>query len=76
MYVLEWYDDAVPIKYPGKFTGEPNLTKTDIREVLVQTSDPASTKEAPERTVKIFYSTHEKYDINKVSYRDTQLNTK
>ena len=35
--VLEWYGTVEPIKDPGNFHGQPDLTKCEIQEVVMQT---------------------------------------
>ena len=35
--VLSWDDDALPMKGPGNFLGQPSLTKRKIHEVVIQT---------------------------------------
>ena len=35
--VLEWDEAVVPMKEPGNFLGQPDLTKIDIREVVMHT---------------------------------------
>ena len=45
-----------------------------MREVVMQTSEPASTREATERVVKILYINYMKAELNQVADNATQLN--
>ena len=53
--------------------GKSDLTKREIREVVMQTAEPASTREATERMVKILNSTYAKEYLEQV-VNDSQLN--
>ena len=48
------------MKDPVNFIGQLDLTKSEIREVVKQTAEQASTRETTERVVKIINSTHTK----------------
>ena len=58
--ILEWDDTVIPMKDPVNFIGQLDLTKSEIREVVKQTAEQASTRETTERVVKIINSTHTK----------------
>ena len=73
--VLQWYGDTVHIKEPSGFLGQSNLTKREMREVVMQTTEPASAREAIERIVKIFDSTYAKSDLKHVVDSAIQLNS-
>ena len=45
-----------------------------MREVVMQTVEPASTKESTERLVKILDSTYAKADVKQVANKATQMN--
>ena len=57
---LKWYVATVPIKEPSGLLGKLDLSKHEMREVLMHTAKPASTKEATEILVKILFSTYVK----------------
>ena len=46
--ILEWDDTAITGKYKRNFLGQPDLTKRQMREVLMQTPETASTRQATE----------------------------
>ena len=52
-----------------------DLTKREMRDVVMQTAEPAFTQEATKRMVKILYITYAKAGSKKVSDNLTQLNT-
>ena len=64
--ILEWDDTVIPMKDPVNFIGQPDLTKSEIREVVKQTAEPASTRETTERVVKIINSTHTKAYLDNI----------
>ena len=53
--------------------GKSDLTKREIREVLMQTAEPASTQEATERMAKILDITYTKEYLEQV-FNARQLN--
>ena len=70
--VLQWDGTNVHMKDSRNFLGQYNLTKREMREVVMQTAEPYSTRESPERMVKILDSTYEKADLKQV-FNDSQL---
>ena len=44
--LLEWYETVVPMKDPRNVLDQPDLTKIDMQEVVMQTAETASTIEA------------------------------
>ena len=72
--VLQWYGDTVNMKEPIILLGKSNLTKQEMREVVVHTIEPASTQEATEQMVKNLDSTYEESDLKQVADNATQLN--
>ena len=62
--VLQCDGAAVHMKDPRSFLGKSNLTKRDMREVVMQTAEPASTREANEGMVKTLDSIYAKADLN------------
>ena len=58
--VLQWDGATVHMKESSNLLGQSNLTKRKMREVVMQTIEPASTQEATERMVKILDSTYAK----------------
>ena len=41
---LEWYGNVVPMKDPSGLLGKTDLTSRDMCEVVMQTTEPVSTK--------------------------------
>ena len=71
---LQCYGDTLHMKEPSSLLGQSDLTKRDMREVLMQTSEPSSTLEATERMLKILNSTYAKADLKQVADNETHLN--
>ena len=72
--VLQWDCDTVHMKEPSGLLVKSDLTKRDMREVVMHTTEPASTREATEGMVKILDSTYVKADIKHVAHNSTELN--
>ena len=72
---LQWYGATVYMKQPSGLLGQSYLTKRNMREVVMQTAEPASTIEATEWIVKIINSTYVKAELNQVANNSTQLNS-
>ena len=72
--VLSWYNAVVPMKYSSSFLGQYNLNMSDMREVIIQTSEPASTKEATKIMVNIINSTYAKSNIEQVAANPARMN--
>ena len=64
--VLQWYGATVNIKELRNFLGESDLTKREMREVVMQTEEPDSTWESTEIMVKILDSTYTRADLEQV----------
>ena len=73
-HVLQWDGATVHMKEPSVMLGQSYLTKRNMREVDLQTSETASTMEAIELIVKIIDSTYVKADLKQVDNHITQLN--
>ena len=54
--------------------GQSYITKCEIREVVMQTVEPASTLESTERMVKILDSIYAKADLEHVVANARQMN--
>ena len=54
------------MKEPRKVLGQLDLTKRKMREVVMHNVEPASTREATERTMKIIDSTYVQADLKQV----------
>ena len=54
--------------------GKYDLTKREMRDVVIQTAEPASTREATEIIVKVIGSTYAKANLEQV-VNDSQLNS-
>ena len=61
------------MKQPGNFLGQPDLTKLDIQEVIIYTSEPSSNIETTEIAVKILKSNYAKFDLYKVDISAVQI---
>ena len=73
--LIKWDSATVPMKEPISFLGEPDLNKRNMSEVVMQNLEPAYTREATEKLVKILYSTYAKADLSQVAANPTQLNS-
>ena len=71
---LQWDGTNVHMKEPSNLIGQTDLTKREICEVVMQTAEPASTREATERMVKTIDITYEKADLKQV-VNDSQMNS-
>ena len=71
--VLQWGGTTVYMNDSRNFLGQSNLTKREMRKVLIQTAEPASAREATEIAVKILDSTYAKAYLEQV-VNDSQLN--
>ena len=69
--VLKWDGATVHMKEPGGLLGKYDLTKREMREVVMQTLEPASALEAMKQIVKILHRTYEKTDINQAANNAT-----
>ena len=56
--------------------GKSDLTSREMREVVIQTSETVSTREATDRLVKILDGTYTKVDLKQVDYNAIQINAK
>ena len=72
--VLQWYGATVHIKDPSSLLGQSDLTKREMRKVVMQTAEIASTREATERMVKIIDITYANADLKQVDYNKNQMN--
>ena len=72
--VLQWDGASIHMKESRNLLGESNITKREMREVVMQNAEPDSTLEANERMVKILDSTYAKSDLKQVADNATQMN--
>ena len=72
---LKWDGATVHMKYPSNLIGQSNLTKREMCKVVMQTAEPASTREATERMVKIFDSIYAKADLKQVVNKASHMNS-
>ena len=73
--VLQSDCTTVHIKEYSILLGKSDLTKCDMREVVMQTAKPVSAREATETMVKIFDNTYAKADLEQV-VNSSHLNAK
>ena len=71
--VIQWDGTTVRMKESRSLLGRSDLTKREMRKVVMQTAEPASTQEATERMVKTLDSTYAKSYIKQV-VNSSQLN--
>ena len=72
--VLQWGGVSVLMKEPSSFLGGPDLNKRYISEVVMQTSDTASTREDTEILVVIIDSAYAKAYLKQVASNANQIN--
>ena len=71
---LQWDGTNVHMKEPRNLLGQTDLTKREMREVVIQTVEPAYTREATEMMVKIIDSNYEKAYLKQV-VNDSHMNS-
>ena len=71
---LQWDVNTVHMKEPIGLLGKSDLNKRKMREVVMQTVEIASTREATDRMVKILNSAYAKAELKQVADNATQLN--
>ena len=71
--VLQWDGATLHMKEPINLLVQSNLTKRKMRKVLMHTTEPASTREATERILKILDSTYSKVDLEQVVSNASQM---
>ena len=62
------------MKEPSSFLGKSNLTKREMRDVVMKTTEPTSTREATEWIVKYYTVPMKKADLKQVAKNATQMN--
>ena len=72
--VLQWDGATVHMQVPSGLIGQYNPNKHDMREVVMQTAEPASTREYTEIMIKILDITYVKEYFKQVADNATQLN--
>ena len=73
--VLQWDGSTIHMKEPNGLLGKSNITKRDMREVVMQTAEPYFTQKATEQMVKILNSTYAKEYLKKVANNTTHMNS-
>ena len=73
--VLQWGGETIPMKEPISLLRQSNITSCDMREVVIQTAEPVSTREATEILVKILNSTYVKAYLRQVADNVTHMNS-
>ena len=59
---------------PSNFLRQSYITKREMHEVVMQTAEPDSTREATERIMKILDSTYAKADLENIVANNNHLN--
>ena len=72
--VLKWDGEPVPVKELSDLLGKSDLTSCEMCEVVIQTAEPYSTREATDILVEILDSTYAKADLEQVANNETHLN--
>ena len=72
--VLQWDCATVPMKKPRGMLGKSDINKREMREVVIQTAEPDSTREANEKFVKILSSTYVKAELTQLANNRTNMN--
>ena len=72
---LQWDGATVHIKQTRIFLEQSDLTKREMRKVVMQTAEPDSTREATDHMVKIFDSNVLKADLKQVADNEIKLNS-
>ena len=67
--IFEWYRSVVHMKDPGPI----NITKYEIREVVLQTEEPDPTKEDRKNIVKILGIIIKTFNLDEVVSKKTHL---
>ena len=73
--LLQWDGATMHMKKPRSFLGKYDVTKRDMRKVVMQSTEPASTQESTEQMVKVLYSKYAKAERKQVANNATQLNS-
>ena len=63
------------MKKPSGMLGKYDLNKGEICEVVMQTVELASTREATDRMIKVLNVTYAKEDLNQIADNKTLVNT-
>ena len=71
--ILEWGKTEITTKYPDNFLVQPDLTKCYMGNMVIDNSEPYSTRQTTERVVKIFNSTYARYNLDKVAAAASKL---
>ena len=72
--VLQLDGATVRMKEPSGLLGKSDITKRQMRQGIMQTAEPDSTREATEQMPKILNSTYAKAGLKKVSDNANQMN--
>ena len=72
--VLQWDGATVHMKKYSSLLEKYNLTKREMRNLVMQTSEKASTREATDRMVKILDITYAEADLTQADNNATHMN--
>ena len=72
--VFQWDGATLSMKEPSRMIWKSYLTSRKMQEVVIQTAEPACTREDNEILVKIIDSTYVKADLKQVADNSTHLN--
>ena len=71
--ILEWDETIIPMKEPVNFLFQPDITKHDMKQVVIQTAKPDSTIETTERVVKLLVCNYLNAKLDKVAVAAVKL---
>ena len=73
--VIQWDGATVPMEQPRSLLGQTDPKNHDMHEVVMQTAEPVSTREATEILAKTLDITYFKADLEQVAASATQINS-
>ena len=73
--VLQWYGVTMTMKEPIGLLDKSDLTSCEMSEVVIQTAEPVSIREATERLVKTLEINCAEADLKQVTNNVTHMNS-
>ena len=73
-HAIQWDCDTVTTKEPSGLLGKTYLTIREMCEVVMQTTEPVSTKDATKSLVETINITYAKEELEQVAPNATQMN--
>ena len=72
--LLQWDGATVHMNDPSSLLGQSDITKSEMNELVMQTAEPDSAREATERLGRILDSNYAKADLKQVADNATHMN--